>query len=240
MQFSCSRSALENVLNLLSSVVPLRSGKAVLQNILVEGDASGCVVFTGTDLEIGLQLRLGVQEIKDPEKVLLPAAQLAATVRGGWEETLTITVTEGAAEIRTAETRVRLLGSTAVDEYPPFPAMDETKQVEISGADLGDAAAKTVFATARGDTRFAMNGVLLHIEKGQVEFVASDTHRLSLVKKRVRNPSQERVEAIVITKGIMNLAKIAAGQDTVAHVLWMVNSRATARSFPRTFPLASP
>jgi DNA polymerase III subunit beta len=200
----------------LSAIVPLRSAKPVLQNILLEGEAAGTVLLTGTDLEVGLQMRLEVDGLQEAEKILLPAAQFSACIRGAWEDQVSLSIQDQAAEIRTPSVRVRLLGSTALEEFPPFPVMDEKKCLELSGADLVDAANRTVFATAKGDTRFAMNGVLFHIEKTQAEFVASDTHRLSLVKKKVRNPGQEKVDAIVITKGVVNLAKIAAGQESVS------------------------
>ncbi len=89
----------------------------------------------------------------------------------------------------------------------------------IHGDDFAEAVQKTVFATAKGDTRYALNGIYVSVSDNHAEFVASDTHRLSLVKKKIRNPDAVTADGIMLTKGMTTLARLAAGNDVVELVV---------------------
>ncbi len=110
--------------------------------------------------------------------------------------------------------RFQVPGLDVVD-YPTIPDFNGEGAVFIHGDDFAEAVQKTVFATAKGDTRYALNGIYVNIAENHAEFVASDTHRLSLVKKKIRNPDAVAAEGIMLTKGMTALAKLAAGNDVV-------------------------
>lgn len=241
MRFTCSRSALSDTLALLSDVVPARSAKPVLQNVKVTGNNDGSVTFSATDLEIALTTNIAVDELTDPCTVLLPAARFAGLIRDDWASTVTITAEDDRAEISTENGTFHLVGN-ASEEFPPIQEMPEKGLIEIAAEDLADAVRKTLFATAKGDTRYALNGILLHIEKKDVEFVSSDTHRLSLCRKKSRTAGTN-AEAIVITKGMNLLARLAEDEEVIklhltAHELIASTSRATmvARLVDGQFP----
>ena len=215
MHFSCSRAPLAEVLSTLTEIVPSRGTRPVLQNILLEGQADGEITLSATDLQIGMSQRLMVGELRDPERVLLPAARLYGIIRDEWADELTVDIKENRASITTTSGQFRLVGS-APEEFPALAGEEDTPEAHIAGSDIAEAVHKTAFATAHGDTRFALNGVFVCIEKGQIEFVASDTHRLSLVKKKIKNKAGENAQGIVVTKGMTTLAKVAAEQDDVA------------------------
>jgi DNA polymerase-3 subunit beta len=218
MRFSCSRAKFADVLALLTGVVPLRSARPELQSIKLSGDADGSLTLTATDLEIGVRYRLEVDEMQDPGEALLPAAELAGVVREDWSETITVELSDGRATVTTQAGAVRLFGQPAED-YPAVRDLPGGEHAELPGEAIVDAVEKTVFAAARGDTRYALNGIYLGMEKGAVDFVASDTHRLSLSRKKSRRPLETPRAAIVITKGMTELAKLAAGTETVRLVL---------------------
>ncbi len=214
MRFSCSRAKLADVLNLLTGVVPPRSARPELQSIKLSGDADGSLTLTATDLEIGIRYRLEVEEMTDPEEVLLPAVELAGVVREDWSESITLELAESRATVTTQTGSVRLFGQAAED-FPSVRGLPEGEHAEMPGEAIVDAVEKTVFAAARSDTRYALNGIFISVEKSTVDFVASDTHRLSLSRKKSRRPLSEPCSAIVITKGMTELSKLAEGEETV-------------------------
>lgn len=213
MEFSCSREALSNVMALMTDVIPSRSVKPVLQNVQITGNEDGTVTFAGTDLEIGLRVNVEVDSLRDPESVLLPAHKLFAWVRGDWAPTVHLAINDNRAELKTENGTFHLVGA-AGEEFPVIQGMPEGDVLRIPAEDFCEAIKLTMFATAKGDSRYALNGVFLNIDKKNVEFVASDTHRLSLVQKKSRSAGKPG-DAIVVTKGMSSLARLAEGEEEV-------------------------
>lgn len=214
MRFRCSRAKLHEALSLLCNVVPPRSSKPVLQNIVLRGNEDGTLSMTATDLEIAIRYRLEVEGLTDPEELLLPAVRFSGIVRDDWSETVSVSITDCKTEIETDNGRFHLLGAP-VDDFPPFREMEEEKACEIQASAVMNAIGKTSFATAKGDARYALNGIFLRIEDGHIEFVASDTHRLSLVRKKAHGATPGNAEAIVITKGMVELSRLCQDQELI-------------------------
>ncbi|MCD8349426.1 MAG: DNA polymerase III subunit beta [Planctomycetaceae bacterium] len=213
MEFTINKNQFSEALSLVAAVVPERSARAILQNLMLTGNEDSTITLSATDLEIGLQMTLDVTGMQNPSQVLLPASRLNALVKGSFADELQISIQDYKAEIRTRQGRFQVPGLDVMD-YPSISEF-EGNSVFIHGDDFADAVQKTVFATAKGDTRYALNGIYININEGSAEFVASDTHRLSLVSKKVRNPDAVQAEGILLTKGMTTLARLAAGAEVV-------------------------
>lgn len=214
MNFTINKSLFSDALSLVASVVPERSARPILQNLLLAGHEDGSISLSATDLEIGVNISIQTEKMADPGKVLLPASRINALVKGTFAEEIQVSIENNRAEIRTKQGKFQIPGQDIVD-YPVVPEFVADKAVFIHGDDFVEAIQKTVFATAKGDTRYALNGIYLNIDEHGAHFVASDTHRLSLVKKKIRNPDKTKAEGIILTKGMNILARLAAGVDTV-------------------------
>lgn len=214
MEFTINKAAFSEALSLVTTVVPERSARAILQNLMLVGNADSSITLAATDLEIGIKINLEVNDMQEPCSVLLPASRVNALVKGAYADELKISVEDNRAEIKTPQGRFQVPGLDVID-YPTIPDFKPEGAIFIHGDDFVEAVQKTVFATAKGDTRYALNGIYINIDENHAEFVASDTHRLSLVKKKVRNPDKVTAEGIMLTKGMTTLAKLAGGNDVV-------------------------
>lgn len=214
MEFTINKSVFSDALSLVTNVVPERSARAILQNLMLIGNEDSTITLAATDLEIGITMTLEVANMHDPVSVLLPASRLNALVKGSFSDELAITIESNKATIKTKQGRFQVPGLEVTD-YPTIPAFNPQGAVFIHGDDFVDAVQKTVFATAKGDTRYALNGIFMNVGDSNIEFVASDTHRLSLVKKKIRNPDNVSAEGIMLTKGMNTLSRLAAGNDVV-------------------------
>lgn len=218
MQFTIDKNAFSEALSLVATVVPERSARAVLQNFMLTGGDDSSITLSATDLEIAIKIKLDVKDMQDPSAILLPASRVNALVKGAFCDEITVSVDNNKAEIKTRQGRFQVPGQDIVD-YPSIPDFKAEGVVFIHGDDFAEAIQKTVFATAKGDTRYALNGIFVNINEGHAEFVASDTYRLSLVKKSIRNPDNVTTDGIMLTKGMTTLARLAAGNDVVDVVI---------------------
>lgn len=217
MKFRCSRVYLDAALNLLLPIVSSRSPRKALQCILLECGDEQNIILSATDLEIGIKSVVPVEDLQGTGSILISGERLAGVVRGEWNDFLEFIVEDSGAEIKTTTGRYRFTGTVGGEEFPRVASQEKEKGFCLPAKELMDALNKTGFAAARGDTRFAMNGVLVTAEKGHLEFVASDTHRLSLVKKKLEGRNADRQEGIIINKGVSAMLRLAEGQ-TEAHI----------------------
>lgn len=242
MKFKCSRDALHEMLARLTSIVPLRAPKPVLQNILIQGNTDQTLTCSATDLEIGICYTLPVEALEEPSTFLVSAHCLYGIVRDDWSTTISFEVDEERMLIHTAKGKFELLCSVG-EAFPKIKEIGTENVIDMEGATIVDGVEKTLFSTAKGDSRYALNGVHINIEEELCEFVTSDTHRLSLCKKVINNPNKTKCHAIVITKGMSELAKLADGEANVKiqitpHELIAKNSCSTmvARLVDGQFP----
>jgi DNA polymerase-3 subunit beta len=109
--------------------------------------------------------------------------------------------------------RFRLQGQSPED-FPEIPKIDEAQAISLAPSDLRQLIRLTSFAAARERMRFALNGVLVRVEKDQIEFVATDGRRLARAVATVRNEAQVEFQAIVPTKGLQQIEKALVDADT--------------------------
>lgn len=213
MEFTVNRMHFSETLSLINTIVPERSAKLVLQNFRLEGRENS-IVLSATDLETNLVISLPVSVMKDPGQVLLPVSRLNSFIKTMTEDEITITVTDNQATVSGVRKNVLIPGMDVAD-YPMLSQFQEEGAILIHGEDIADAVQKTAFATSKGDNRYSLSGIFINIAGAKAEFVASDTHRLSLVTKKIRNTADTVCEGIFQLKGMSLLSKLAASSDIV-------------------------
>jgi DNA polymerase III subunit beta len=210
MKLICERSALLEAVLALSSVAAARTPKEVLRCIkMTAGD--GVLTLTSTDLEIALQFAITQVDIQDPGETVILADKLLQILRESADQTVTIETDGNDSHIRGADSHFKVLGFPA-GEFPPIPDFPADDQItmELSAGDLHQLIVRTVFATARENSRYAINGVLLVKTGKQLELVATDGRRLALARgscKSGKNAADES-RCIIPTKALNVLTKL--------------------------------
>ncbi|MBI2966639.1 MAG: DNA polymerase III subunit beta [Bacteroidetes bacterium] len=84
------------------------------------------------------------------------------------------------------------------EEYPKIPTVEDGASLEIQSKILGEAFAKTIFATGTDDMRPVMGGVLFEITGNYITFVATDAQRL--VRYRRNDVSGKSATSLILPK----------------------------------------
>ncbi len=184
MKVICDRGALVEALNLVSGVVPSRTPKPVLRCVKIEA-SEGRLTLAATDAEISILLGSARVEVEQPGTAVLPADKLQQIVRESIDPTLAIQTdssgSDTTATIRAQDSKFTIFGHSAGD-FPAVASFSGDADYEISAAELHKLVALTLFATARENSRYAINGVLIEREGKNLNVVATDGHRLALAK----------------------------------------------------------
>lgn len=234
MKVICDRAALLDALNMVSSVVPTRTPMPALSCVKLvaskgaAGAGGGELTLSGTDNETSLQLSVTHVDVQQPGSGAIPAEKLRQIVQAEEDEpTLTLEIEGDQCHIRGANAHFRVFCFPASD-FPPLPDFgaaisgpgpDAAKTVFSQPAgQLADLITRTVFATARETSRYAINGVLLKRDGRKLEMVATDGRRLALARATIPGAQAkgDTVSCIIPTKALNTALKLVRdGEESV-------------------------
>ena len=201
MKTVCDRASLTRAVQVAASVVAPKSPKPALGCIKFEAGKER-VTLLATDLEVGIRVELDKMEIQQPGDALVPAERLHGILRELEADTVTITSSEQETEIIAPGARFKVLGDNPAD-FPQVPEFPATGAFTVEAADLVGMIKRTLFATAKENTRYALNGVLWEVEGNNLTLVATDGRRLSLVRGKCKDGPEAKKTAIVPSKAML-------------------------------------
>lgn len=176
-----NRSALLNAATLCSKVAANRPTLPLLSNVALTLDTDRRrLCFAATDLEIWLTLDIEVNGplIADPiTPVGVPAAELARVVKAldGPEVELKV-YGESALSVGGI-----MLAAMSIAEFPVAPKFESAPPcAPVTAPGLYEAMATALTVASKDASRYALNGVYIDLNKGNV--VATDGHRLIRVE----------------------------------------------------------
>ena len=231
MKVICERAALLEAVNQVSGVVASRSPRPQLTCIKLsasKANEGAELTLSGTDAEIALSVRIGRVDVVEEGSALVPADKLRQIISAeDNESTLTIETSAETTHIKGEDAHFTLHGFDPAD----FPAIADYKSVaEGSAASapakaqfttdagiLDSLIARTLFAAARENSRYAINGVLLVRDAKKLEMVATDGRRLAKSAISI-GTSGEPAQCIIPSKALSMLQKLTADVNEPVHV----------------------
>ncbi len=227
MKAICERAALLEGVNLVSGVVAARSPRPQLTCLKLEATNSGNgpeLALSGTDADLALTVRLGRVEVSEPGASLIPADKLRQIVSAEDNEpTLTIEADGDTAHIKGEDAHFQLHGFSA-DEFPAIPSFksvadssDAKASFTTSAGTLSGLITRTLFAAARENSRYAINGVLLVRDGKKLEMVATDGRRLAKCTTTT-DTKGDPARCIVPSKALSMLLKLADEPEEPVHI----------------------
>jgi DNA polymerase-3 subunit beta len=216
MHVIVSRTALLEVLTVASSVVASRTTKDVLRCVRLTTSGDGLLICA-TDLEVGLRGVVRQVEVKKPGDALVPADKLVQIVRESVDEALVIETEEDKCHICGQDSHFEIFGQDP-GEFPPVPDVEGETEVEVGAAALQKMLERSIFAVAKENTRYAINGVLWERRGQKLALVATDGRRLAWVTGGVEKAAAGDEEHIVPVKTVSVLQRVLAHTNEVVAV----------------------
>jgi DNA polymerase-3 subunit beta len=206
-----ARDALLKPLQAVSGIVERRHTLPILANVLLEQKDGGLHV-TATDLEMQITAVADLPG-KDGEATTVAARKLQDLLRALPDgSTLNVEATGNKMTVRAGRSRFNLQTMAAAD-YPRISLGTEQLQtLSLPQRDLRGLLRLAEFAMAQQDIRYYLNGMLLVVDQGSLQAVATDGHRLSWASLAVPG-SYARQEVILPRKTVLELGKLLADTD---------------------------
>lgn len=221
MHVIVNRNALVDVLGVASGIAVTRSPKEVLKCIRLT-TVDGSLRITATDLEVGLRAEVKQVEVKAKGDTLVPADKLVQIVRESGDETLAIETSDQVCHIRGRDSHFEIYGQDPKD-YPPVAELTAAPDIEVSVEALGRLIERSVFAVAKENTRYAINGVLWVKHGKKLSLIATDGRRLAQAVGSVEVSAGEDAQMIVPAKMVHVVQRVLGGAEGRVAVLFGSN-----------------
>lgn len=217
MKVVCERGSLLDALGLANGVVASRTPRPQLTCVHLDA-GNGELTLAATDAEVALTARIGRVEVEQEGQTLVPAQKLNQIVSAEDNEpTLTLEASGDTFHVRGADAHFRLNTYPATD----FPAAPDFRAAEkdansvftLTAGDLDNLITRTLFAAARENSRYAINGVLLNRAAKSLEMVATDGRRLARCAATLASADGNDASCILPAKALSLIVKLIDDPD---------------------------
>jgi len=215
------RDALLKPLQAVAGIVERRHTLPILANVLLE-QKNGRLFVTATDLEMQITAHSELAGKQD-QSVTVGARKLQDLLRALPEDAaVTVDTSSGKMTVRAARSRFNLQTLPAAD-YPRMGLAQEQQQtINLPQKQFRGLLKLAEFAMAQQDIRYYLNGMLLVVDKGSLQAVATDGHRLSYASISVPG-DYSRHEVILPRKTVLELGKLLEDSDAMVAIDILAN-----------------
>lgn len=208
MKIEIQKKDLLTLLGRTQNIVEKRNTMPILINVLLDASENQLKAYA-TDLEVSLTDAIPAR-IATSGRVAVSAKSLFEITKELFDGPISLIKKENNwLEIKQGRFLSKIIGVVA-EEYPVFPTHNSDSFSKISAADLKLMIDKTIYSVSNDETRYHLNGVYFEkIDKNMIVMVATDGHRLSLIKKQFSNLNlAEKVGVIIPKKGLFEIRKL--------------------------------
>ncbi len=232
MKAKFNKVALQEALTLVTSIVPSRTPKPILQCIHITATEEA-VSICATDLEVGISYNVTQVEVDSPGEAVVPADKIASIVRESTDEVLELEVTEGAMRIRGADSNFTIYGHDT-GQYPAVPSFEGDADFDVSLGALQKGVELSVFAVAKESTRYALNGILWEVKGKKLTLVATDGRRLAKSVVTLASSAGDKLaeQRIIVPAKTMALLDRIGGEETEKAAVRFVDNQIALTAGP--------
>ncbi|MEA3383689.1 MAG: DNA polymerase III subunit beta [Campylobacterota bacterium] len=204
MKFTISKNVIENIISSMQPFLNKKDSSAITSHIYLE-ILNVNLIIKSTDYEMGCEAN--VSDIKDiiDGKATVNGSNLLNIIRRLKDDDIVFEVIENNLNIKQKRSNFKLPMYDA-NEYPSFPLLDNLKSLEINTINLINNIKKITPSIDNNNPKFELNGALIDIKSQKINFVATDTRRLSV--SNLENISNEETQLIIPKKAIIEIQKL--------------------------------
>lgn len=212
MNFASNKEELLNAVQIVQRAVSLKNPLPILSGIKFEA-MEGSVNISATDLELGISCSFPA-EVIEQGKAVLPAKVITELIRRFPDVTIFFRSDplNGSVTVQYGQSEASINGYP-VEEFPDFPLPSGETKFSIAGEILREVINQVIYAAAKDENRPLYTGVLFEISNGEINIVATDTHRLAWRKILIENNSDLNINLIIPGKTLNELTRAAGLSD---------------------------
>ncbi len=215
MKFTVIKETILKQLQLVVGVVERRQTLPILSNVLIKLEANQLAI-TGTDLEIEV---LSHSKLENGDytagEITVPARKLLDICRSLPDKAIiNVECKDNRGVISSGRSKFTL-STMPGNEFPNVEQGSGELTFECTADQIKRLIDRTSFAMAHQDVRYYLNGMLWEVTNGQLRAVATDGHRLAMSTLQLPITTEEKIQAILPRKGVVELSRLLSEEGGV-------------------------
>ncbi|MGN1115623.1 MAG: DNA polymerase III subunit beta [Candidatus Ornithomonoglobus sp.] len=183
MKFICSKTVLNQIVNVVQKAIGVKSSHPILECIKIDAQSDGHVTFTTNSIELCIEYNADIT-VYESGNVALPSKIFGEIVRRLPEGDVEITIDPKnfVTDIECEQSKFNIQGMSST-EFPDVPIVEEQYQTEISQRELKQIIRKVYPFISQSETRKpVLTGALFDFKGSELSVVGTDSHRLAVIK----------------------------------------------------------
>jgi DNA polymerase-3 subunit beta len=213
LRITVSKDELVSALGVVARAVSTRTSVQILSGILLEAQG-GELRLAATDMELSLRATASAQ-LDGDGAIVLPGKTFADIARllPGDEVVIEHKPSESVVHI-TSGSASYTLHTYNPEDFPRLQELDTVQTFSVDRESLLETIQRVARAASRDESRPVLTGILVSFTGGKLVMAATDSYRLA-VKETDLTGSAPELEAIVPSRALQELARIAGSGETV-------------------------
>lgn len=244
MKLTIKKEEIQSALQSIQGIVDRKTTMPVLSHFLLKVDKN--VSLLATDLDIALKAPVEAK-VSEKGSLCIPARKLFEIAREVEGDILLESQENNWLKVTSGKSTFKLMGLSEED-YPSLPEISKKEELSMDAVVLKSMVEKTIYATGDSDTRYTLNGLLMHFiprkKKAVLKVVGTDGHRLSLITKEIAGTLSEEKKLILPKKAAIELKRLLDGSiEQISlyldknHIFFIIgNIVLTSRLIEGTYP----
>ncbi|CAA6802790.1 MAG: DNA polymerase III beta subunit (EC [uncultured Campylobacterales bacterium] len=212
MKFSIQKNVLENILINIQPYLEKKDFSQITSHILIEAKENS-IFINATDHEIGLSYEIKNIEIIEDGKTTTNGKKLLDIIKTLNSKEINLEKINESLYIKQNNSKFKLPVFNH-NEFPKFPILENKNEFKIDTYKLIKSIKKITPSIDINNPKFELNGALINIKENKINFVSTDTKRLSIVEIQ-NNSEQEDISLIIPKKAINEIQKLIFDEITI-------------------------
>lgn len=209
---TCHRDTLLPLVVKVAKIVEKNENFPILSSLLIIAEADGQVCVTATNLSITAVATAENVDVAVAGRTCVDADLLRRSLAAMPAAPVTIEVADdGSLAMKSGRARQKCRVLDAKD-FPDVVHRSHTHTFVIPAIDLTRMVEKVGFAISTEETRYYLNGIYLHVVEDMLAAVATDGHRLSVLKLPCPEGAED-MPGVIIPRQLIKHFALLAGKD---------------------------
>lgn len=219
MKLTCNKEQLLDIINTVQKAIASKAVMPILECIKIDASGDGNVVVTGNNLDLCIEYNAKCM-VSEGGTIAIASRMFGEIVRSMPDGDVTISVNEtnNVTKIKNGVSEFNIQGLSSA-EYPSAPVLDEKFRFSIKQNILKKLIRKTIsFISLNEGKKPVLTGALFEIKNGTLNVVASDGHRLAVVREDL-DGNVENIKFVIPRTTLNELAKILKDEEENVDVI---------------------
>ncbi len=208
MKLRIEKEELQKALQNIQGIVDKKTTMPILSHFMLKVAKAASIM--ATDLEIALTEPIDA-EIIEKGTLCIPARKLFEIVKEVEGDILLESQENNWLRVTSGNSTFKLMGLPE-EEYPTLPEINKAEELNLDATAFKNMIEKSVYATGESDTRYTLNGLLIHLipvkKTTEIKMIGTDGHRLAIISNTVAGSLTEEMKLILPKKAATELRRV--------------------------------